>query len=184
MEIWKKCPLLNRRYEVSSHGRIRMIVRPKVNKGGYLFAWVLRDNGKWNIQYVHRLVAATFLGLCPEGKEVNHKDCDKQYNHIDNLEYLTSSENKQHAIRMRAWPMGERHPRWSGLTSKQRREIRKCYSTGFWSMRLLGKAFGVSRNLINYEVRKGLTDQKYGSRIAAVLEDHHPDIYMQHGRWR
>lgn len=46
-------------------------------------------------EYVHRLVAMTFLGA--KGKfEVNHKDKNKQNNNITNLEIVNHSENLQH----------------------------------------------------------------------------------------
>lgn len=42
---------------------------------------------------VHRLVAAKFIGPCPEGMEINHKDGNKENNHWTNLEYVTHAEN-------------------------------------------------------------------------------------------
>lgn len=48
---------------------------------------------------VHRLVAATFLGQ-PDSPnlQVNHKDKDPGNNRLDNLEYVTASENQLHAL--------------------------------------------------------------------------------------
>ena len=47
---------------------------------------------------MHRLVAATFLGLpSSPDLQVNHKDLDRGNNHVDNLEWVTASENAKHA---------------------------------------------------------------------------------------
>ena len=44
---------------------------------------------------IHRLVAQAFL---PNEKEqVNHKDGNKLNNHVDNLQWVTQSENMKHA---------------------------------------------------------------------------------------
>lgn len=72
----------------------------------------LRDNGKGyktvsylnaltskrvNI-YVHRLVAETWIPNPLGLKYVNHKDGNKSNNHCDNLEWVTATENTNHAI--------------------------------------------------------------------------------------
>lgn len=43
--------------------------------------------------YVHDLVTAAFLGEKPEGYCVDHIDANKLNNNLDNLEYVTPSEN-------------------------------------------------------------------------------------------
>jgi len=48
---------------------------------------------------VHVLVAETFIGPAPtSAHQVNHKDGNKKNNKVNNLEWVTSSENRKHAI--------------------------------------------------------------------------------------
>lgn len=56
-------------------------------------------DGKEKMFYLHRLIAETFIPN-PENKpEVNHIDgTDKGKNSVDNLEWVTSSENQIHAF--------------------------------------------------------------------------------------
>jgi hypothetical protein len=61
---------------------------------GFYFGKGGLKNRKW--RRAHRVVAETFLGSIPKGKEVNHKDMDKWNNKIANLEYMTRSENQLH----------------------------------------------------------------------------------------
>jgi len=69
---------------------------PFKNNTGYLIV-ELKKNGKSKKFLVHRLVGEYFL-LNPENKiEINHKDCDKNNNHVDNLEWVSKLENENHA---------------------------------------------------------------------------------------
>jgi len=38
---------------------------------------------------VHNLVADAFLGECPAGHEIRHRDGDSTHNELSNLEYIT-----------------------------------------------------------------------------------------------
>lgn len=72
-------------------------VKPFLNHNNYLRVQIYKD-GKPYKRFVHRLVIESYAGL-EEGKQVNHKDGNKLNNNIENLEWVTPSENIQHAIK-------------------------------------------------------------------------------------
>lgn len=77
--------------------KTRRVLKSSCNGGGYQHV-VLRLEGRSVDKYVHRLVAEEYLDN-PRGlREVNHKDGDKANNHVDNLEWVSSSRNKVHAV--------------------------------------------------------------------------------------
>lgn len=105
-ERWKE--FFKGYYEVSNKGRIRRskpakktyvgkILKLGKDKDGYLLVQLSRP-GKRHTYRVNKIVARKFIGPCPEGKEVNHKDLNKQNNRDNNLEYVTHVGNLQHAI--------------------------------------------------------------------------------------
>ena len=47
---------------------------------------------------IHRIVACTFIENHNNILEVNHKDGNKLNNRVDNLEWITKSENIKHAF--------------------------------------------------------------------------------------
>lgn len=90
---------VDKNFYVSKCGLVKMlrgnITKGSLNNRGY---YIVSLSGA-GVYCVHVLVAETFLSR-PVGfkTEVNHKDCCKTNNHIDNLEFVTSSENKRHAV--------------------------------------------------------------------------------------
>lgn len=115
-EIWKHIDGFYGNFSVSNFGRVRSETRwcehkrnggfikkgkllvPSLNNSGYLSV-TLSDRGKPCPRFVHRLVAQAFIPN-PENKPcVNHLDGDRTNNCVDNLEWVTISENNLYSYR-------------------------------------------------------------------------------------
>lgn len=159
VEIWKVIPGFDGRYEISNQGRIRRVferfkklsqkepfLKPSQDTAGYLRASLMRD-GKLFRSGVHQLVALVFLGPCPDGFEVNHKDRNKHNNCIGNLEYVTHADNMAHARKTGLWKTarGERSGNHK-LTEVQVSFIKSSNLT----QRKLAELFGISQIAIYY----------------------------------
>lgn len=102
MEIWKDVKGYEGLYIVSNHGRVKSFMSNKLlnlqdNGAGYLRVELWKDKtGKKT--YVHRMVAEAFLPNPLHKKEVNHKDSNPRNNAVENLEWVSSSENSRHAV--------------------------------------------------------------------------------------
>lgn len=112
-------------YEVSSFGQVRSIPRKVVRKRFYLTIpggiltpilnkgyprVTMRVGGKTIYRFPHQMVAAAFIGPCPEGQEVRHKDGNRGNPALSNLEYGTRAQNIGDAKRHRTFPVMERRP--------------------------------------------------------------------------
>lgn len=114
-ELWLPIVEFEEYYEVSNLGRVRSLFRTvthphsgkktiparelgqSINRGGYVQV-VLSKDGKSKPYRVHRLVLSAFVEPAPD-KDANHKDGDRTNNTLDNLEWVTRSENHKHAYR-------------------------------------------------------------------------------------
>lgn len=74
------------------------IIKPFNNGTGYLQANLTGCNGIRKKYYIHRLVWITFKGPIPEGYEIDHIDCIKSNNTIDNLQLLSRSDNMKKCL--------------------------------------------------------------------------------------
>ena len=170
-EIWMDIKGYENLFRVSTYGRVKridsqVIVRkpwietpilksvkghlltPSDNRGYKTVS--LTKNNKTDTQPVHRLVAETFI-LNPLNKRcINHKDCNKANNHINNLEWVTHRENKEHAVLNGIVAKGETQG-LSKLNEFQIRVINKIHDIKYMD---LARFFNVSSSDISYIKRR------------------------------
>lgn len=103
--VWKPIPGYEQLYEVSNTGFVRnvhtgLIKSNEIDKNGYVRIQLCKDKVHRKF-FVHRLVATCFIENPQNKPQVNHKDMNRSNNNVDNLEWVTNSENQKHAIRIR-----------------------------------------------------------------------------------
>lgn len=194
VEVWEDIKGYEGFYQVSSYGRIysfgsefikkdskryfmeESFLNPYKSQQGYMYVKLCKL-GKCKEFRVHRLVALTFISNDhpEESPVVNHKDGNKINNHVDNLEWVSYSENSLHAHRTGLMPksnankhgnhQGEKH--WGAkLTDEKVMFIRKNTrkNGGKYTNSELSKLVGISTsvvsNIINFKSWKHIGDRK------------------------
>ena len=106
-EQWRDIPNYEGYYQVSDHGRVKSfhdadregrVLRNSFHTDGYPQVSLTR-NGNRSTRKVHSLIMEAFKGPRPEGMEIRHLDDNPENNHISNLRYGTSSENRLDSVR-------------------------------------------------------------------------------------
>jgi len=160
-ETWKPIQNYENLYKISNIGRVMSLIKRWPSRKNYILKHNktttgyhqvhLYKNKKRKSFLVHRLVAIAFLSNCPVGYETNHKDGNKDNNKIENLEWITSSENNQHSYKMglRQKPniSGEANPN-AKLSKQEVVEIRAL--KGSISQRKLAERYKVARTTIQW----------------------------------
>ena len=115
-EVWKDIEGYEGLYQVSNFGDIKSLPKVRRNRSGtyiqkekllklsntstgYKKVELYKDKKRKSFK-VHRLVAQAFIPNPENKREVNHIDGNKHNNKVNNLEWVTSSENKIHAFKM------------------------------------------------------------------------------------
>ena len=113
-EIWKDIKGYKNAYKISSFGNVKSLdktilsknnvemsfygklLKQNTNRGGYLRLNLTHNNKRKRV-LVHQLVATHFINNKLNKKTVNHKNGVKTDNRVENLEWLSFSDNISHA---------------------------------------------------------------------------------------
>lgn len=146
-------------YSISSTGLIR---NTKTNRElrawetrGYLYVRI-KVNGIFKPISVARLAAQHFIPKVSGKTFVNHKDGVKTNNSIDNLEWVTASENVEHAYTTglkapsgTCFGIGNQIRAVSKLQPSEVVELRKVIASKLYSHRRIAKVYGLSNGMIS-----------------------------------
>lgn len=117
-EEWRDVEGYKGQYQVNRNGQVKNqktneILVPVLASTGYLY--VKLKGGRFP-QFIHRLVAMSFIPNPNNLPVVNHKDGVKINCKVDNLEWCTHSENTIHAYETGLKKRQKRHPRGNQQT--------------------------------------------------------------------
>ena len=172
-------------YEVSNIGEVRNKTTGKIlsqytDKDGYKHA-TISVNGKQYHPGVHRFVAQAFIPNPDNKPEVNHKNGVKYINVIDNLEWVTTSENVKHAFDtgLKHSILGSNNV-LSHYTDEDIHKVCKMLEEGI-SNKKISKETGVDRKYIT-DIKKGrrwkhiskkynIKKEKYPEEMKDIIRD-------------
>lgn len=159
-EVWVSVPNYEGFYEVSDKGRVRSLDRISCGKkcigsimstfksGKYQSVDLSRDGVREKFS-IHRLVLMSFEGLHKTKLHCNHIDGDKHNNSLENLEWVTPSENRVHAVKngLDNPRKGDTHPN-SKLNTEIVIECRKIWDGTSKHIERLAAKYNVSPSTI------------------------------------
>jgi len=100
-EVWVNIKNFDGHYQISNLGRIKsiksnIIMKQNLKRNGYLNIKLCKNNKEYYLS-VHRIVAENFIDNSDNKPQVNHINKIKSDNRLENLEWVTMSENMIHS---------------------------------------------------------------------------------------
>lgn len=164
-EIWKDLKSYEGFYQISNTGKIKGLERTCKTKGnairkvkekllnlflikGYYYVTLNRESVMDQFR-INVLVGKTFIPNPDNLEMINHKDCNKRNNHIDNLEWCTHQQNMKQGVDNKLFKgrLGEKHHNHK-LFENDIIEIRKRLTQGNTG-RSIAKDFKMSEAMIS-----------------------------------
>jgi hypothetical protein len=153
MEVWKDVSGFEGQYQVSNLGNVKSLfsnkeklLSPGLDGRGYLKINFC-NSGSQKSKKIHRLVALIFVPNPLNKPQVNHINGIKTDNRAENLEWVTNSENMDHAVTNKLVDNRGIRNKNSKLTEQQVHEIK--YKSSHLTKIQLSKIYNVSRELIS-----------------------------------
>lgn len=147
--------------------------KPIYDKDGYLQIG-LKINGRKTTRKIHRLVAEAFIPNTHNKPQVNHIDGNKENNKIDNLEWVTNSENQYHKYRVLKYtePLEMRMKKRANCGKGNMKKV-LCIETGveYDSARIASKSMGLHFTAVSSAIYSNRTCGGYHWKYKEVVED-------------
>lgn len=127
-------------------------------KKGYMFIQ-LRNDGGHMYKSIHRLVAEAFIPNPANKRCVNHKDFNVENNHVDNLEWMTDSENQTYSYKNGRRPnqgklIAALGRQCSKIAPDQVPVVRARFASKIETLQQIADDYGVHRETIGRLCRK------------------------------
>jgi hypothetical protein len=140
---WIYVPGYNKKYLINKTGVLvsikangsHKVIKPRIDRAGYATVRLFKA-GKTKTYYLHRLIAQLFIPNEHNKTHVNHKNGKKTNNWYENLEWVTHSENIQHAYNK------------SLINKKSKAVFDKCTNRTYKNSKEAAQAYGINHNTL------------------------------------